>query len=163
MRRKFKNGFFYLTALIIMACLGNGWGVFSQPISKEKEGKDPQITFGKITFLPKEVEAKPHPLNILEVQIEVINRSRRFIAPPNTIRVVVIPKEVVFGAETPLEGFNLAPEEATLNLPLPPGTGRILILGFPLPKERLDSITFEIQINPPEGEVKVVIWRPLSR
>ncbi|MGB9627219.1 MAG: hypothetical protein ACPL6D_01040 [Thermodesulfobacteriota bacterium] len=159
MRKKFKKIFLYIPILFILVYWGNGKEVFSQPISKEREEKGPQIRFGKITFVPKEIEAKPDPLSLLEVQIEVINRSRRFIAPPNTIRVVVIPKEVIFLNHTPSEGFGLTPEESTLGLPLPPGTGRMLIIGFPLPKEKLESITFEIQINPPEGETKLVSWK----
>lgn len=159
MGKNFKKIFFYLIGLMILVSLGSEGKVFSQPVSKEREEKGPQIRFGKITFVPKEIEAKPNPINVLEVQIEVINRSRRFIASPNTIRVVVIPKEVVFLDETPQEEFHLSPEESTLNLPLPPGTGRMLIIGFPLPKEKLESITFEIQINPPDGEAKVVSWK----
>ncbi len=162
MRKNFKKIFFSLLILLIMlmlAFLGNGREVFSQPILKGKEEKGPQIRFGKITFLLKEIETKPNPLNILEVQVEVINQSRRFIVPPNTLRVVIIPKEILFVGEPPSEGFQLSPEESTLNLPLPPGTGRMLIIGFPLPKERLESITFEVQINPPEGEMKVVSWQ----
>ncbi len=159
MRRNFKKTLLFLTGIIILILVylgGERW-VFSQTISKEDKG--PQIRFGEITFNPKEIEAKPHPVNILEVQIEVINRSRRFIAPPNTIRVVVNPKEVIFFDQAPSEGFNLTPEESLLNLPLPPGTGRVLIIGFPLPKEKLESITFEVQINPPDGEIKVVRWQ----
>ncbi len=159
MRRNFRKIFFYLTILMMWAYLVNGGEVFSQPVLKGKEEKGPKVRFGEITFVHKEIEAKPNPLKMLEVQVEVINQSRRFIAPPNTVRVVIIPKEIIFLSETPSEGFQLTPEESTLGLPLPPGTGRMLIIGFPLPKERLESITFEVQINPPEGEVKVVSWR----
>jgi len=159
MRKNFKKIFLCLTIVIILVCLGNGREVFSQSIMKGKEEKGPQIGFGKINFFSKEIEMTPDPIHLLEVQIEVINRSRRFIAPPNTIRVVVIPKEVVFLDEPSQEGFHLTPEESTLSLPLPPGTGRVLIIGFPLPKRKPESITFEVQINPPDGEMKVVSWK----
>jgi hypothetical protein len=33
-----------------------------------------------------------------------------------------------------------------------------MIIGYPLREEALESVTFEIQINPPEGEKKTVTW-----
>jgi hypothetical protein len=46
----------------------------------------------------------------------------------------------------------------TLNLPLQPISGRVMIIGYPLRAESPESITFEVQINPPEGEKKTVTW-----
>jgi hypothetical protein len=34
----------------------------------------------------------------------------------------------------------------------------VLVIGFLIPEEKLGSITFEVQINPPEGEKKTVTW-----
>jgi hypothetical protein len=36
--------------------------------------------------------------------------------------------------------------------------GRLGIIGFSMPEEKPESITFEIQINPPDGEKKMVTW-----
>ncbi len=63
MRRKFKNGFFYLTALIIMDL---PWGMDGEvllptPFQKKRKGRTPRSRLGKLLFSLKEVEAKPHP------------------------------------------------------------------------------------------------------
>jgi hypothetical protein len=34
----------------------------------------------------------------------------------------------------------------------------VLIIGFSLLETKLESITFEVQINPPDGEKKTVMW-----
>jgi hypothetical protein len=72
--------------------------------------------------------------------------------------VLVTPKEMKFPEGTPVTEFALNPEEVTLNLPLPPSTGRVLIIGFSLLEAKPESITFEIQMNPPDGEKKTVKW-----
>ena len=95
---------------------------------------------------------------MLELHIQVLNRSRKFAAPPNSIRAVVVPKEIKSSEEESLKDFDPSPVEAALNVPLPPGTGRVLIIGFPLPREKIVSMAFEIQVNPPDGEKKTVIW-----
>jgi hypothetical protein len=46
----------------------------------------------------------------------------------------------------------------TLTISLPPNTGRIFIIGLQLPEKKPESITFEIQVNPPDGEKKTVKW-----
>jgi hypothetical protein len=33
-----------------------------------------------------------------------------------------------------------------------------MIIGYPFQTESPESITFEVQINPPEGEKKIVTW-----
>ena len=130
--------------------------VFPQPKPKEERG--PEIRLGEIRFQTRETGSPPSQPRMLEIQIEVLNRSTRSTAPPNAIKVVVIPKEVKFSEGTPVTEFALNPEEVTLNLPLPPSTGRVLIIGYSLLETKPESITFEIQINPPDGEKKTVKW-----
>jgi hypothetical protein len=72
--------------------------------------------------------------------------------------VVVTPKEIKFPEGASVTEFNLNPEEVSLDLPLPPATGRVLMIGFPLLEAKPESITFEIQVNPPDGEKKTVTW-----
>jgi hypothetical protein len=71
---------------------------------------------------------------------------------------VVTPKEIKFPEGTPVTEFALNPEEVTLDLPLPPSTGRVSIIGYSLLEKKPESITFEIQVNPPDGEKKMVKW-----
>ena len=70
---------------------------------------------------------------------------------------MVAPKEINFSSELK-DGFSLTTEEATLTAPISPGGSRLLIIGFQIPRERLESIVFEVQINPPDGEKKIVKW-----
>jgi hypothetical protein len=95
---------------------------------------------------------------MLEIHIEVINQSRTSSVPPNSIKVVVTPKEVKFPEGTSVTEFAMRPEEVTLYLPLAPSTGRVLIIGYSLLETKPESITFEIQVNPPDGEKKTVKW-----
>jgi hypothetical protein len=130
--------------------------VLSQP--RPVEEKAPEISFGEITFSVREFKPTTSPLKMLEIHAEIFNKSRRIAAPPNSIMVVVVPKEVEFPEGSPPTEFNPTQEETTLTVPLPPNTGRILIFGFSLPETKPQSITFEIQINPPDGEKKTVKW-----
>jgi hypothetical protein len=133
------------------------WGVvLSQP--RPIEEKVPEISFGEITFWVREFEPTTSPLKMLEIHAEIFNKSRRIAAPPNSIKIIVIPREVRFPEQSPSTEFNPTQEETTLTVPLPPNTGRILIFGFSLPETKPESITFEIQINPPDGEKKTVKW-----
>lgn len=145
----------YLFVSVFLLSLGMG-EVNSQP--KPKEEKGPEIRLGETRFQLREIGSSPSQVRMLEIQIEVLNRSTRSTAPPNSIKVSVTPKEVKFSEGTPLTEFTLNPEEVSLNLPLPPSTGRVLIIGFSLPETKPESITFEIQINPPDGEKKTAIW-----
>ncbi len=129
---------------------------FPQPKPKAERG--PEIRLGEIRFQTREAGSPPSQPTMLEIQIEVINRSRTSPAPPNSIKVVVTPKEVKFPEGTSITEFALHPEEVILNLPLPPSTGRVLIIGYSLPETKPESITFEIQMNPPDGEKKTVKW-----
>jgi hypothetical protein len=96
---------------------------------------------------------------MLEIHIEIFNKSRQTTAPANSIKLVIIPKEIRYPEGVSVEGFTPSQEETSLAVPLPPNKGRILILGFSLPEKIPESMTFEIQINPPEGEKKTATWK----
>ena len=130
--------------------------VFSQPKAVEEKG--PEIRFGKITFQTRELESATPPLRMLEVQVEILNNNPRITAPSNSIRVVVVPKEIKFAEGASAAEFNPTREEITVPVPLPPNTGRMVIFGFSLPEKKPESITFEVQINPPGGGNSVVKW-----
>jgi hypothetical protein len=150
----YKKTIFFLTILISLFFFWVGAGL-SQPASEAEKG--PEIKLGEVTVKIREFDSTP-PLKILELQIEIVNWSRQSAAPPNSIKVVVTPKEIKFSSTKSTSEFTPTPEETTLSLPLPPRTGRVMIIGFPLHTESLESITFEVQINPPEGEKKTVTW-----
>jgi hypothetical protein len=116
------------------------------------------LKIGTIAFQVREYEATPSPIQVLEVQIEIFNRSQKITVPPNTIKVVVASKEIKFPPPGPATPFAPPPEEVMLTYPLPPMTVRVMIVGFPVPKEKPESISFEVQINPPEGEKKTATY-----
>jgi len=116
------------------------------------------VQIGTIVFQIREFEATPSPIQILEVQIEIFNRSQKVTVPPNTIKVVTAPREIKFPPSGPANPFAPPPEEVMLTYPLPPMAARVIIVGFPVPKEKPESISFEVQINPPEGEKKTVTY-----
>jgi hypothetical protein len=155
MGKLFKKTIIYSSILIFLLFLATVV-VLSQPKAIEEKG--PEIRLGEVTFFVREFESTLSPLKMLEVHIEIFNKSRRIAAPPNSIKVVVTPKEVKFQEGTSVTEFALNPEEVTLNLPLPPSTGRVLIIGYSLLETKPESITFEIQVNPPDGEKKTVKW-----
>jgi hypothetical protein len=128
------------------------------PQPKAVVEKGPDIRLGEVTFLVRDFESTTPPLKMLEIHVEILNKSRRIAAPPNSIRAVVVPKEIKYPEGASATEFNLTQEETTLTIPLPPNTGRILIFGSQLPEKKPESITFEIQINPPDGEKKTVKW-----
>jgi hypothetical protein len=70
----------------------------------------------------------------------------------------MVPTETKYPEGSPAAGFNPAQEETILTVPLLPNTGRILIFGLSLPEKIPESITFEIQVNPPKGEKKTAKW-----
>jgi len=150
-----KRIFIYAFVSIFSLFLGMG-EVLSQP--KPKVEKDPEIRLGETRFYTMEMGSPPSQFKMLEIHIEVINRSRTSPAPPNSIKVVVTPKEIKFPEGIPVTEFALNPEEVTLDLPLLPSTGRVLIIGYSLLEKKPESITFEIQVNPPDGEKKTVKW-----
>jgi hypothetical protein len=128
---------------------------FSQPKAVEEKA---DITFGKIIFQTREFESATLPLRMLEVQVEILNKSHRITAPSNSIRVVVVPKEIKFPEGTSGVEFNPTQEEITIPVSLAPSTGRMVIFGFSLPEKKPESITFEVQMNPPGGQNNLVKW-----
>ena len=143
---------FALSLLLLQATSA----AFSQPKAVEEKG--PEIKLGKITFQTREFESATPPLRMLEVQVEILNKNKRITAPSNSIRVVVVPKEIKFPEGTSAVEYNPTQEEITVPVPLPPNTGRMVIFGFSLPETKPESIIFEIQMNPPDGEKKMVKW-----
>jgi hypothetical protein len=141
--------------LVFLLSLGMG-DVYSQAPPKEKKG--PEIKLGEIRFQIRDFGSPTSQIRMLEIYIEVLNQSRTSSAPPNSVKVVATPKEVKFPEGTPVTEFAMRPEEVTLNLPLAPSTGRVLIIGYSLLEAKPESITFEIQVNPPDGEKKTVKW-----
>jgi len=151
----YRNTIFDLTILISCFFLGMGTGL-SQPAAVAE--KSPEIRFGDVAVKLRQFESTPSSLKILELQMEIINQSKQSEAPPNSIKVVVTPKEIKFPSSKSTSQFTPTPEEMTLNLPLLPRSGQMMIIGYPLPTDSPESITFEVQINPPDGEKKTVIW-----
>jgi len=151
----YKNTILDVTILIFCFFLGMGTGL-SQPAAVAEKG--PEIRFGEVVAKVREFESTPSSLKILELQIEIINQSKQSEAPPNSIKVVVTPKEIKFSSSKSTSQFTPTPEEMTLNLPLLPRSGQTMIVGYPLPTDSPESITFEVQINPPDGEIKTVTW-----
>ena len=125
----------------------------SQPASREEPL---QIRLGNVTFRTREFEATPVKLKILEAHVEVLNQGRDLAAPSNTIKVAISVKDVKPSGGISIQEFSSRHEEAMLPMDLPPRKGRIVIIGFLLPEEKIESITFEVQVNPPEGEKKTV-------
>ena len=145
-----RNKIFLLLLLFILsAFIGPQKG-----LSEPAPGEGPDIKLGEITFRVREIQSSPSPLKILEIYVEVLNKSRRKAAPPNSIKVTLSQKEVAFADQKPGEEFSPSPQEVSLADPIPPLTGRVLIFGFPIPREKVESITFDIQLNPPDGEKK---------
>jgi hypothetical protein len=126
--------------------------------SRAAEEKGPEISVERISFLVREMPSTPSPLKILEIHIEIYNKSRQATAPANSIKLVLVPKETKYPEGTPKTEFDPGQQETTVTVPLPPITGRIMTFGFSLPEKLPESITFEIQINPPEGEKKTATW-----
>jgi hypothetical protein len=155
MDRMLNKTVIYLFVLIFLLSLGTT-EVYSQ--TNPKVEKPPEIKFGQINFQIRELGSPPTQQKMLEIQIEILNRSIRSIVPPNSIKVLVTPKEVKFPEGIPVTELALSPEEVTLNLPLAPSTGRVLIIGYSLLETKPESITFEVQVNPSDGEKKTVKW-----
>jgi len=150
-----RKDIIYLSVLIFLPFLATG--IISSQLGAEEE-KGPEIRLGEIAFSLREFQSTPSQLRMLEIHIEVFNRSRASTAPPNSIKVVVTQKEAKFPEGTSVTEFAPTPQEVTLGLPLPPSTGRVFIIGFSLLEAKPESITFEVQVNPPDGEKKTVKW-----
>jgi hypothetical protein len=144
--------FFCCSLLLLLFILGLG-SALSQSASRQESG--PQIRLGDVTFKIREVPSTPSALRMLEIHIEVLNRGQN-AAPANTIKVALATKEVKFSSENSGETLPSPVEETTLNVPLPPRSTRIQMFGIEIPKGKPESITFEIQLNPPDGEKKTI-------
>jgi len=138
-------GLFFLCSINL-----TGEETYSQTSINTK--KELPVKMGAIEFRIREFEATPTPIRMLEIHVEVVSQSEQMTIPPNAIRIVVIPKEIQFSSPGPTGDFTPAPGEVTLTFPLPPKGIHIGIIGFSIPREKLQAISFEIQINPPEGE-----------
>ena len=123
-----------------------------------QSGPDPVVKMGEIAFKVKEYPAAPSPLKMLEIQIEIINPSPKTTVPPNTVKVAVVLREALFPSSGTRNTFNPPPEEATLTMPMPPGAVRFVIIGFSLSQVKPESVSFEVQINPPDGEKKTATF-----
>ena len=153
-RESHKKTIFYLATLISLCFLGTDIGI-SQPTPSAEKG--PEIGMGEVTVRLREFESTP-PFKILELQIEILNKSRKSVAPSHSITVVVTPKEAKFSSTQSRGEWTLPPQETLLDLPLPPNWRRVLMIGYPFHEESPESVIFDVQINPPEGEKKTVTW-----
>ena len=151
-----RSTWIYLALPLLFLNCATGVG-FSQ--STDQDEKEPILKLGKIDFSVREIQATPSLLKMLEVHVEVFNRSRQVTAPPNSVKLIMVPKEIKYPGGSSPAGAEPARQETMLTVPLPANTGRILIFGFSLPEKIPESITFELQINPPEGEKKTVSWQ----
>jgi hypothetical protein len=155
MRKWIGKAIIYSSALVFLQCLVTGAG-FPQPKAVEESG--PDIRLGEIRFQVRELPSTSSPLKMLEIHIEIFNRSRQTTAPPNSIKFVLVPIETKYPEGAPGTKFDPGQQETTISVPLPPGAGRIVTFGFSLLEKIPESMTFEIQMNPPEGETKTVTW-----
>lgn len=126
--------------------------------SRAAEEKGPEISVKGISFLVRELPSTPSPLKILEIHVEIYNKSRRATAPANSIKLVLVPKETKYPEGGPRTEFDPGQQETTISVPLPPASGLVLTFGFSLPERIPESMTFETQVDPPEGEKKTATW-----
>lgn len=129
---------------------------FAQPTIDNR--KELQVRLGEVTFRLREIGAKPSPFKLLELHVTVFNQDRREVLPPNTVTVVARIKAAELSEGSPGSREDEGTVEATLNASLPPLTGRVVVLGFPLPEGKSSAVTFEVQVNPPHGELKRITW-----
>ncbi len=156
MNKRIGKAIVYASALIFLQCLATGAG-FSQPNPAEESSLD--IELREIRFQVREVSSTPSPVKMLEINIEIFNRSQKATASPNSIKLVLVPMETKYPEGTPETKFVPGQQETLISVPLPPRTGRIVTFGFSLPEKIPESMTFEIQLNPPEGEKKTATWQ----
>ncbi len=140
-------------ALLLFLVMGVG---LSQSKAAEEKGAD--IRFGEIRFQIREVASPPTSLRMLEIHIEIYNKSRQATAPANSVKLVLVPIDSKYAEGAPGSKFDPGQQETTISIPLLPVTGRILTFGFSLPEKLPESMTFEIQMNPREGEKKTVTY-----
>jgi hypothetical protein len=151
-----RKAIVYSAALIFFQCLMTGAG-FSQIKAVEESG--PDIRLREIRFQVREVPSTPSPVKILEINIEIYNRSRQAMAAPSSIKLVLVPKEITYPEGASGTQFSPGRQETMISVPLPPRGGRIVTFGFSLPEKIPESMTFDIQVNPPDGEKKTATWQ----
>jgi hypothetical protein len=150
-----KKAVIWSFALVLLQFLVMGVGLSPSAAAEEK---NPDIKMKGISFLVREFPSTPYPVKMLEIRVEILNRSEQATAPPNSIKLVLVPKETKYPEGTPRTEFDPSPQETTISVPLPPVSALILTFGFSLPEKIPESMTFEIQINPPEGDKKTMTW-----
>jgi len=150
-----KKAIIRSTVALLLLFLVTG-GLFQ---SRAAEEKGPEISVKGISFLVRELPSTPSPLKILEIHVEIYNKSRRATAPANSIKLVLVPKETKYPEGGPRTEFDPGQQETTISVPLPPASGLMLTFGFSLPERTPESMTFEVQVDPPEGEKKTATWQ----
>ena len=150
-----KKAVIWSSAVVLLQSLVMGVG-FSQ--SEVAEEKGPEISLKEISFLVREHPSTASLLKMLEIHIEIYNKSRQATAPANSIKLVLVPIESKYAEGAPGSKYDPGQQETTIPVPIPPASGRIMTFGFSLPEKIPKSMTFEIQINPPDGEKKTATW-----
>ena len=148
--------FFSLFTLLFFLVLETGY-VFSQPVQQEEIVL--QVRLENIDFRVREIPSSPTPVTLFEVHVSVFNPNPKVTVPANAITLVIVTREITFLPGGPKDQPELQPEATTLMFPLAPRTGRLHITAFSLPMQAVESLTFDIQINPPKGETKTATWR----
>ena len=148
--------FFSLFSLVLVFVLEPAH-IFSQPA--EQEETKLEVRLEDVDFRVREIQSSPSPLTMLEVHVSLFNPNQKVTVPPNSITLAIVPKGITFLSTPPKDQPDLQPEITTLTFPLAPRTGRLLITAFSLPMASVESVTFDIQINPPQGEKKTATWQ----
>jgi hypothetical protein len=147
---------FSLFCWVLLFALGTTH-VLSQPAQQEETVL--QVRLETISFRVREIPSSPSPLTLLEVHVSVFNPNQKVTFPADSIKLAIVPKGITFLSTAPKDQPDLQPEITTLNFALAPGTGRLLITAFSLPMASVESVTFDIQLNPPQGEKKTATWK----
>lgn len=149
------RNYFFILVLILIFFFPQKDCIFSQI---REDGEKLPLKFGSITFNTRETESKPSEIKFLEIYIELLNTSRKKTIPANSTRIVLEPKEIKFLDHSNEISWLINKEEKIIDFPLPPLSGRVVVFGILLPQKKLQSISFEIQFNPPYGEKRLIIW-----
>jgi hypothetical protein len=111
MIKKLLFNFLLVTSLFFL----DTGSVFPQP----KGESLPEIKLGEIRFQMREVGSTLSQVRILEIQLESLNHSPTSTAPPQSIKVLITPKEIKFPEGASVTELTLNPEEVSLDLALP--------------------------------------------
>ena len=160
MWKKGRIPFFVFPTVLILACFPLGThsqSTLSQP--SPQRDVSPAARLGALHLRVKTIEGSPAPLKILELEVEINNNDPIRTIPPGEVKVRVTPGEILPSSLKTEGKYDPSPEEAAVTLPIPPRGSRSLLFGFSLPPEKLDSISFEVQIHPPGGEKKATTYQ----